>query len=92
MERIAKGNDIIKMANDGDLAYFFERPVYEKDALFFKSSKIPLDNKYLILAGYLREVASIIERIEDGLFSKETIKEKLWPYAEEVGRGPDSER
>lgn len=87
MERIAKGSDIVKMAEDGELTYFFGKPTYDKDSLFFKSSKIEASNKYEILAGYLSHVISLIENINDSDFTKEKIKDAIWPYAEEVGRG-----
>ncbi len=87
MERIAKGSDIVKMAEDGELTYFFGKPVYDKDALFFKNSKIPEDNKYELLANYLVHAVSLLTDITDSDFMKDKIKEKLWPYAEEVGRG-----
>lgn len=87
MERISKGTDIIKMYEDKELDYFFTKPDFEKDFLFFKSTKIPEQDKYKTLSGYLGEVVSILEEIEPVNFNKETIKEKLWPYAEEFGRG-----
>ncbi len=87
MERIAKGSDVIKMAEDGELTYFFGKPAYDKESLFFKSSKIPQDNKYKILASYLNNAISLIKNISDSDFSKDKIKETLWSYAEEVGKG-----
>ncbi len=87
MERISNGVDIAKMATEGELTYFFVRPSYEKDALFFASSKIPTENKYEILKGYLMEVHERLSALSHVDFTKETIKETLWPYAEEVGRG-----
>jgi glutamyl-tRNA synthetase len=87
MERIAKGTDIAKMAEDGELTYFFGKPVYDKDSLFFKSSKIPNDNRYETLFKYISGAISLISQLTDTDFTKEKIKEVLWPYAEEVGRG-----
>ena len=87
MERISKGQDIIDMANSGELVYFFGKPVYDRDSLFFKSSKIEEDNKYGILASYLKKAISILENIDTNNFTKENIKESIWPYADEVGRG-----
>ncbi len=87
MERISKGSDIVKMAEAGELVYFFGKPIYDAEALFFKSSKIPAENKYSILASYLTQVILILDTIIDSSFTKEIVKEKLWPYAEKVGRG-----
>lgn len=87
MERISKGNDIKDMAISGDLNYFFEKPIYDKESLFFKNSKITQENKYKILASYLEKVIALIEQIKDFEFTKEKVKETLWPFAEEIGRG-----
>lgn len=87
MERIAKGKDVIDMAEAGELTYFFGKPVYERESLFFKSSKIPLENKYETLSLYITNVITLLEPILDSDFSKEKIKEVIWDYAEEVGRG-----
>ena len=87
IERISKGSDIVAMAEGGDLTYFFTRPSYAKDSLFFKSSKISGEGKYGILADYLTHVVAILNTTEEKDFSKDKVKEILWPYAEEVGRG-----
>lgn len=87
LERISKGNDIRIMAQEGELTYFFDKPVYTVDALFFKSTKISTDNKYSILAEYINRVIQILETIEVNKFTKEIVKEKIWPLAEEIGRG-----
>lgn len=87
IERIKKGIDIIEMAENKELNYFFEKPEYGKDNLFFKSSKIPTENRYQILSDYLNKLIDILSSIEEKDFSKENIKEKIWPFAEEIGRG-----
>jgi len=87
MERISKGTDVTNMALSGELYYFFTKPEYSRDLLFFKSTKIPEDNKYEILSSYIKKAISILEEIEIDNFTKENIKEKLWDYATEVGRG-----
>ncbi len=87
IERIKNGKEILEMANNGDLTYFFSEPTYSKDSLFFKSSKIPEDNKYEILSSYITNFISLLDEISDSDFNKENIKNKIWAYAEEVGRG-----
>jgi glutamyl-tRNA synthetase len=86
IERIKKGIDIAEMDNNGDIDYYFAEPDYEKDNLFFKSSKIEID-KYNTLANYLEKAWDILEKIEASDFNREIIKESIWPYAEGVGRG-----
>lgn len=87
MERISKGKDITDMVEAGELIYFFGKPNYDKDSLFFKSSKIPAENKYQTLKEYIAHALSLISDIDDSNFKKEKIKEAIWPYAEQIGRG-----
>lgn len=87
MERISKGSDIIAMTEAGEVTYFFQKPILIKDSLFFKSSKIPQDGKYTTLASYLSEVVALLDPLSDIDFTKELVKETLWPYAEQRGRG-----
>ncbi len=87
IEHISTGKDIVEMANNGELKYFFETPAYEKDFLFFKSSKIIEDNKYITLSSYLEKVILLVDSISSESFTKENVKNTLWSYAEEIGRG-----
>ncbi len=90
MERINNAVDIIKMVEDKELDYFFSKPNYQKESLFFKSSKIPASDKYTTLSRYLDHAKNILEMIDDSSFKKEIIKEKLWPFTESedvVSRG-----
>ncbi len=87
IERISKGSDVIAMAEAGELSYFFIKPTLSKDSLFFKSSKIPGENRYRILADYLEYTVSLLDQIEEALFTKEKVKDAIWLYAEQVGRG-----
>jgi glutamyl-tRNA synthetase len=87
IERISKGSEIIDMANNNELSYFFEKPSYNKESLVFKSTKITDNDKYKIISLYLSKVISILEDIDIDNFTKEIVKEKLWDYATEVGRG-----
>lgn len=90
MERINNAVDIIKMVEDKELDYFFSKPNYQEESLFFKSSKIPASDKYTTLSRYLDHAKNILEMIDDSSFKKEIIKEKLWPFTESedvVSRG-----
>jgi glutamyl-tRNA synthetase len=87
MERISCGKDIIEMVKNGELTYYFGKPSYQKDSLFFKSSKIPRDDKYKILSSYLEKTISLLSSIKNSDFNKENIKNTIWSYTEEVGRG-----
>ncbi len=87
LERISKSKDIIEMYNKNELSYFFKKPTYNKDNLFYKSTKIPLIDKYNILKNYLTKSILLLEEIEEKDFTYLNIKNKLWPYAEKVGKG-----
>ncbi len=87
LERISKGKDIVTMSEEGELLYFFSKPTYDAENLFFKNSKIPLENKYQILVLYLEKVITLLKEVSLQDFTKETIKTTLWDFATEVGRG-----
>jgi glutamyl-tRNA synthetase len=87
MERIQNGKDLVEMANNGDLTYYFSQPTYLKDSLFFKSSKIPQDNKHEILSTYVMDAISLLKDISNSDFNRVNIKDRIWEYAEKVGRG-----
>lgn len=87
IDRISKGRDVSSMIEAGELSFFFEKPKYDGDKLFFKSSKIPTENKKEVLSSYIQKVVNILKEVSEKEFSKENIKEILWSYAEEVGRG-----
>ncbi len=79
IERIDKFSDIKDMSDRGELSYFFEIPSYEKEKLIWKKSdsektKDSLDG-----------IVKILQSIE--FKSIENIKESIWDFAEEKGRG-----
>ncbi|NCU28873.1 MAG: glutamate--tRNA ligase, partial [Candidatus Moranbacteria bacterium] len=67
IERIKKGKDIEELGENKDLDFYFTEPIYEKDGLFFKSSKIEND-KYNTLANYLEKTIEILGKIDDSEF------------------------
>lgn len=85
IDRVSTGLEIKEMCDSGELNFFLEQPKIEKENLFFKSSKIPEENKYNILIEYLTKTISLLDSVEN--WTKENIKETVWAYAEEVGRG-----
>jgi glutamyl-tRNA synthetase len=82
MERISKGKDVTDMAEAGEFDYYFDKPKYSNEALFFKSSKIPTDIRETTLTQYLNHVIGILGMIALSDFNKEVVKEKVWPYTE----------
>lgn len=73
LERIHTFGDIKKMAEAGELQYFFTAPDYPKELLKTQT--------------YLAETISLVEKISEDDFTAEKIKAAIWDYATEKGRG-----
>ncbi len=86
-ERISKGKDIITMSQGGDLTYFFEKPIFKKNALIFKPEKINKEEKYKKILNYLTQAIILLKKIKEKDFIRENIKNIVLPYAKEVGTG-----
>ena len=80
-ERINKFSDINELVLNNEVQYFFEEPKWQKDGFLWKGQ------------GAFHEIADKLSAVEkllgamEGNFSKEKIKETIWPYAEKEGRG-----
>ncbi|MCK4387099.1 MAG: glutamate--tRNA ligase, partial [Candidatus Pacebacteria bacterium] len=79
-ERIEKFEDAAKMAKAGDWDYYFKRPEYEKEKLLWKDES-DLNN----VKKHLKKIIELLEKT--AVFENEKIKESLWDYATEEGRG-----
>lgn len=96
LERIATLGDVRQMAEAGDLDYFFEAPDYEAGALVNPKSRAsehsPVSEHSQVLERTQKHLETIIEMLnehfepEQGI-GAEALKEVLWPYATEEGRG-----
>jgi len=80
MERISCGKDIIEMANNGELSYFFEQPEYEKEKLIYKNTA---DD---IIVANLKNAVSKLNEISNDKFSKEEVKTYLNQVSYETGK------
>ena len=80
IERISVFSDIDEMREKGELFMYTSGSEYEKESLIWKTStqEETLDN--------LKKVLEIFES-KDDFSSKEIIKDYIWNYAEEKGRG-----
>lgn len=80
-ERIEIFSDIEKSISRNELNYFFEQPIYDKEALVWKKETAEKTTEHIL---YIKEkLAALAERS----FTKEKVKEALWEYATEHGRG-----
>lgn len=81
-ERMSTFKDIAAMADAGELDYYFAVPEYSKEKLLGKE-----ENDHAKTKARLMQVVSILENVEESLFTAEKIKDALWDYATKEGRG-----
>ena len=79
-DRIEKFSDLIEMEEKGELGYYFSQPEYELEKLFWKE-----ENDLSVLGARMQKCIEILNSVKD--FSAEKIKEALWDYSTEEGRG-----
>ncbi len=82
IEHISHFGEIHKLAERGEIQYFFEDPKYSAEALFWKDDK---DAGHTILK--LGKVAELLQNISEENFTSEIVKSAIWDYATEAGRG-----
>lgn len=83
LDRINVYSDITTMADAGEFDYFFANPAYETKDLIWRDEKDGENTKK-----FLAETIAILNETSDDDFKEsEKIKEKLWGYATENGRG-----
>lgn len=81
LERINVYGDIDQMVIDGDFDYYNKQPEYEVSSLIWKNSDEKESKEHL------EYVKKVFESGKLEFFSKEKIKESIWNYAEEKGKG-----
>lgn len=93
-ERISKFGDIREMEAAGEIQYFFTDPSYDSALLLCaeKQRKGKEGMTVKDLAPIYEKLKEIISGINDSIFAKspaspDSIKESIWPFAEEQGRG-----
>lgn len=82
IERINTLGEIKTLLESGDFMYFFKKPSYDASGLLWKDEKDPQAAR-----GHLEHVIKTLEGLAKDAFNQNTIKEALWPYATEKGRG-----
>lgn len=80
-ERIETFGDVIELAETGELEFFFSRPDYSANDLLWDDDG-PDETK-----SYLKEVVNKLEPLGSDEFNQEEIKDAVWDYASEIGRG-----
>jgi glutamyl-tRNA synthetase len=82
LDRINSFGDIGNMIESGELDFLFKRPDYEKDSLKWKG-----DSDIAATKTHLERALSLLEEIKDGEFTFDNVKNVLFGYAEEKGKG-----
>ncbi len=80
-ERISVYEEIDHLIDEHEFDFFFEKPQYEAERLLWKEQ-----NK-ADASENLRELIDRLSDISDESYEHDTIKEALWDYASEKGRG-----
>lgn len=80
LERVDVYSDVNKIIEDGELAYFENSPTYEKEKLLWKKSPDLNESKE-----HLLKIKEFLEKLST--WSKDSIKDSIWSYAEEKGKG-----
>ena len=86
-ERISTFGEVGEMAERGELQYFFTMPEYAPESLlcpakFRKDTPVDLG----AIKGILSDLKALIEPFSQD-FDPARIKDTIWPYADEKGRG-----
>ena len=81
-ERISHFGEITPMAESGELSFYFQKPTYLKERLFWKE-----EHDIAKLIERLEKVKMLLHSVDTRNFTQENIKSALWNYAEEEGRG-----
>jgi glutamyl-tRNA synthetase len=81
-DRINRWGEITTLLEEGEYDFFFERPSYNTSLLFWKEEK---DSTLLIR--HLNRARELIDTVSPDNFSLEAVKESVWDYATESGRG-----
>lgn len=67
---------------DEELSFMIPLPSFPKESLKWKQEEGLTNTKQ-----YLENIISLLEKVSDSDFSKESIKDAIWPLAEEKGKG-----
>ncbi len=81
-DRISTFGELRDMSAQGEFDFFIKVAKYPKEKLLWKDEK-----DFSVSKKHLAKVISLIQSLESTSIIAATVKEKIWPYAEEVGRG-----
>lgn len=82
LERITHFGEVRAMVDAGELSYYTTRPIFPKESLFWKEER---DEK--ALTERLSHIRGILLDLPEQAYTPQELKNALWAYAEEKGRG-----
>lgn len=87
IERISKGAEIKEMAESKEIAYLFEQPNIQKEILLAQANKNISENPDKKTIEVLGNIIDFLQNIEEKNWTNDEIKNTLWQYASDTGRG-----
>ncbi|MDP3726371.1 MAG: glutamate--tRNA ligase [bacterium] len=81
-EKINVFGDVTILHSSGELSYFFKQPKYKKEGLLPKS-----ETNLNLIAPHIDKSIELLSSLTEDKFIANLIKEKMWLYATEKGRG-----
>lgn len=82
VERIAVLSDVTTLWENGELDFYFARPSLDSNTLPGKNNATKEDTR-----AHLEHVHTLLSTIQETDFSEEAVKNAVWEYANEKGRG-----
>ncbi|HEY4715172.1 MAG TPA: glutamate--tRNA ligase family protein [Candidatus Paceibacterota bacterium] len=86
LDRINKWSDIDELIKSGELDWASKQPNYDKEGLFWKKLK-DSTNRFITTKEYIEKAIELLNSIPESDFNHNAVKQALWNYAEEKGRG-----
>ena len=80
-ENISHFSEIKKMEINGELEYYFSKPDFDIKKIIFK------DDTFENAKKYLQEISERISEISETDWVVENLKNKIWNWSGEIGRG-----
>lgn len=82
IEHITNFGQVREMCASGELSYYFAEPAYPKEKLLWKD-----EQDVTKLTARLLTIKGLLEGVSEADFTPPNVKNALWSYAEEEGRG-----
>lgn len=82
LDHISIFGEVSAFAEKGEMDYFFTDPSYQKELLLWKD-----EQDFKKISERLNKIVNLLEQLPAEEFTKENVKNSIWNYATEEGRG-----